>query len=65
MTHRNQPTLPVTLGQTKLPRRAAQSTRQIAMQFVDFADNTYGYMLHCHNAIHEDEGMMAMLMVME
>ena len=42
----------------------AQSTRQIAMQFVDFADNTYGYMLHCHNAIHEDEGMMAMLMVM-
>ena len=43
----------------------AQSTRKIAMQFVDFADDTYGYMLHCHNAIHEDEGMMAMLMVME
>jgi len=43
----------------------AQSTRQIAMQFIDYADNTYGYMLHCHNAIHEDEGMMAMLMVMD
>ncbi|GAA4682683.1 multicopper oxidase family protein [Phytohabitans rumicis] len=42
----------------------AQSTRQIAMKFTDYADDTYGYMLHCHNAIHEDEGMMLMLMVM-
>jgi suppressor of ftsI/bilirubin oxidase len=42
-----------------------QSTRQIAMRFTDYSDDTYAYMLHCHNAIHEDEGMMAMLMVMQ
>jgi suppressor of ftsI/bilirubin oxidase len=41
-----------------------QSTTVIAMQFTDYSDDTYGYMLHCHNVIHEDEGMMAMLMVM-
>ncbi|GIE85846.1 multicopper oxidase family protein [Actinoplanes regularis] len=41
-----------------------QSTNVIAMRFTDYADNTYGYMLHCHNTVHEDEGMMAMLMVM-
>jgi FtsP/CotA-like multicopper oxidase with cupredoxin domain len=41
----------------------AQSSRQIAMKFTDYADDVYGYMLHCHNAIHEDEGMMLMLMV--
>jgi suppressor of ftsI/bilirubin oxidase len=39
------------------------STNVIAMQFTDYSDDTYGYMLHCHNAVHEDEGMMAMLMV--
>jgi suppressor of ftsI/bilirubin oxidase len=43
----------------------AQSTRKIAMQFTDYTDSTYAYMLHCHNAIHEDEGMMTMLMVMD
>jgi suppressor of ftsI/bilirubin oxidase len=42
---------------------AARSTVVIAMQFTDYTDSAYGYMLHCHNAIHEDEGMMAMLMV--
>jgi FtsP/CotA-like multicopper oxidase with cupredoxin domain len=42
----------------------AQSTRKIAMRFVDYSDDTYCYMLHCHNVIHEDEGMMTMLMVM-
>jgi FtsP/CotA-like multicopper oxidase with cupredoxin domain len=37
----------------------------IAMQFTDYSDDTFGYMLHCHNTVHdEDEGMMAMLMVM-
>lgn len=41
-----------------------QSTNVIAMQFTDYADNEFGYMLHCHNTVHEDEGMMAMLMVM-
>lgn len=40
------------------------STNKIAMKFTDYSDDTYGYMLHCHNAIHEDEGMMLMLMVM-
>ena len=40
------------------------STNVIAMQFTDYSDDSYYYMLHCHNAIHEDEGMMAMLMVM-
>ncbi|MPY64688.1 multicopper oxidase family protein [Streptomyces spongiae] len=38
---------------------------KIAMQFTDFADDTYMYMLHCHLLQHEDEGMMAALMVME
>jgi len=40
------------------------STNVIAMQFTDYSDDTYAYMLHCHNAVHEDEGMMTMLMVM-
>jgi suppressor of ftsI/bilirubin oxidase len=40
------------------------STYVIAMQFTDYSDDTYAYMLHCHNAVHEDEGMMTMLMVM-
>ncbi|MES5817199.1 multicopper oxidase domain-containing protein [Streptomyces sp. RG80] len=37
---------------------------KIAMKFTDFADDTYMYMLHCHLLQHEDEGMMAALMVM-
>ncbi|MET8947519.1 multicopper oxidase domain-containing protein [Streptomyces sp. NPDC004542] len=36
---------------------------EIAMEFTDFADDTYMYMLHCHLLQHEDEGMMASLMV--
>ena len=36
---------------------------KIAMKFTDFADDTYMYMLHCHLLQHEDEGMMASLMV--
>ncbi|GDY62590.1 multicopper oxidase family protein [Streptomyces avermitilis] len=40
-------------------------TIKIAMQFTDFADDTYMYMLHCHLLQHEDEGMMASLMVTE
>lgn len=36
----------------------------IRMQFTDYADNEYMYMLHCHNVIHEDDGMMLALMVM-
>ncbi|MFJ9373631.1 multicopper oxidase family protein [Streptomyces sp. NPDC101455] len=38
---------------------------QIAMEFTDYADDTYMYMLHCHLLQHEDEGMMAALMVTE
>ncbi len=38
---------------------------KIAMKFTDFADDTYMYMLHCHLLQHEDEGMMAALMVMD
>lgn len=37
----------------------------IAMEFTDFADDTYMYMLHCHLLQHEDDGMMASLMVTE
>ncbi|WP_329270604.1 multicopper oxidase family protein [Streptomyces sp. NBC_01451] len=36
---------------------------KIAMKFTDFTDDTYMYMLHCHLLQHEDEGMMAALMV--
>ncbi|WRZ90404.1 multicopper oxidase domain-containing protein [Streptomyces sp. NBC_01007] len=38
-------------------------TIKIAMKFTDFTDDTYMYMLHCHLLQHEDEGMMAGLMV--
>ena len=38
---------------------------KIAMKFTDFADSEYMYMLHCHLLQHEDEGMMASLMVTE
>jgi FtsP/CotA-like multicopper oxidase with cupredoxin domain len=31
----------------------------------DFADDTYMYMLRCHLLQHEDEGLMASLMVTE
>jgi FtsP/CotA-like multicopper oxidase with cupredoxin domain len=39
------------------------STVKIAMKFTDYTDSTYMYMLHCHILMHEDEGMMAGLMV--
>ncbi|WP_105970549.1 multicopper oxidase family protein [Streptomyces geranii] len=38
---------------------------KIAMKFTDFTDDTYMYMLHCHLLQHEDEGMMAALMVLD
>jgi len=37
----------------------------IKMQFTDYTDSEYMYMLHCHNVIHEDDGMMLGLMVTE
>lgn len=39
------------------------ATVKIAMQFTDFTDSEYMYMLHCHNLVHEDAGMMLGLMV--
>jgi blue copper oxidase len=38
---------------------------EIAMEFTDFADDTYMYMPHCHLPQHEDESLMASLMVTE
>jgi suppressor of ftsI/bilirubin oxidase len=36
---------------------------QLAMHFADFTDTTHAYMLHCHLAPHEDQGMMALFYV--
>jgi FtsP/CotA-like multicopper oxidase with cupredoxin domain len=41
------------------------TTVVIKMQFTDYTDTEYMYMLHCHNVIHEDDGMMLGLMVTE
>ena len=40
------------------------SAVRIIMKFTDYADDRYGYMFHCHHLLHEDQGMMAMIMVM-
>ncbi|MET3428893.1 suppressor of ftsI/bilirubin oxidase [Actinoplanes tereljensis] len=40
------------------------TTVVIKLQFTDYSDTEYMYMLHCHNVIHEDDGMMLGLMVM-
>ena len=40
------------------------ATVVIKLQFTDYSDDEYMYMLHCHNVIHEDDGMMLGLMVM-
>ncbi|GAA2524112.1 multicopper oxidase [Winogradskya humida] len=39
------------------------TTVVIRLKFTDYADSTFMYMLHCHNLIHEDDGMMLGLMV--
>jgi FtsP/CotA-like multicopper oxidase with cupredoxin domain len=36
---------------------------QLAMHFADYTDTTHPYMLHCHLAPHEDQGMMALFYV--
>lgn len=41
-----------------------RTTVRIAMRFTDFASEKYTYMLHCHMAEHEDQGMMTSLKVM-
>jgi FtsP/CotA-like multicopper oxidase with cupredoxin domain len=36
---------------------------QLAVHFADYADSGHAYMLHCHLAPHEDQGMMALFFV--
>ncbi len=36
---------------------------QVIMKFEDFANDTMPYMYHCHNLVHEDNGMMAQFIV--
>jgi suppressor of ftsI/bilirubin oxidase len=55
----------VNLGWKDTVEVIGTATVVIAMQFTDYTDDTYMYMLHCHLAQHEDEGMMAGLMVTE
>lgn len=55
----------VNLGWKDTVEVIGAATIKIAMEFTDYADDTYMYMLHCHLAQHEDEGMMAALMVTE
>lgn len=38
---------------------------QVIMKFEDFADDSMPYMYHCHNLVHEDNGMMAQFIVVE
>lgn len=44
---------------------APRTTVRFAAQFTDYTDDVYMYMLHCHNLIHEDAGMMLGLMITE
>jgi FtsP/CotA-like multicopper oxidase with cupredoxin domain len=53
----------VNLGWKDTVEVIGASVVKIAMKFTDYTDSTYMYMLHCHIAQHEDEGMMAGLMV--
>jgi bilirubin oxidase len=38
---------------------------QVIMKFEDFADDSMPYMYHCHNLVHEDDGMMAQFIVVD
>lgn len=51
------------LGWKDMVEVTGGSVVEIAMEFTDYYDSTYMYMLHCHIAPHEDEGMMLGLMV--
>ncbi len=35
------------------------------MRFEDYTDDVLPYMYHCHMLLHEDEGMMGQLLVVE
>ncbi|MFB7796753.1 multicopper oxidase family protein [Isoptericola sp. NPDC056134] len=43
------------------PRR----TYRLLMRFEDYTDDVLPYMYHCHMLLHEDEGMMGQLLVVE
>lgn len=43
------------------PRR----TYRLLMRFDDYTDDVLPYMYHCHMLLHEDEGMMGQLLVIE
>jgi len=43
----------------------AGETVRIISKFEDFADDTIPYMYHCHNLIHEDNGMMGQFTVVD
>ena len=51
------------LGWKDMVEVVGGSTVKIAMKFTDYTDDTYMYMFHCHILMHEDEGMMAGLLV--
>ena len=55
----------VDLGWKDTVEVGPKATVEVAMQFTDYADPVYMYMIHCHLSPHEDEGMMAGVMVME
>lgn len=42
-----------------------QVTYDLLVRFDDYADTTWPYMYHCHLLLHEDDGMMGQLMVVE
>ena len=42
---------------------APQETVRFITKFEDFADTTMPYMFHCHNLMHEDDGMMGQFVV--
>lgn len=41
----------------------ANETVRIIMQFNDFSNDTIPYVYHCHNLMHEDDGMMGQFIV--
>lgn len=38
---------------------------QVIMKFEDFTNDSVPYMYHCHNLVHEDNGMMAQFIVVD
>jgi FtsP/CotA-like multicopper oxidase with cupredoxin domain len=40
-------------------------TYRLLMRFDDYTDPEVPYMFHCHMLLHEDEGMMGQIVVVE